>query len=182
MCWFVDLNVSKHISLRTKPSSICKLKLHLRIAKLNFHDLEKAVFSEHNLPYRSYQIYGFFHGDLYTMGWKLASKIFSWINDLIHIPPICYWVQLYNTFDSQSILWTGSPKGPRLLGRKGRSKREETKVICWRWMEKVAHPETNSSPLKLGFPKRKLIFQPSIFRGYVSFREGTKTFQFQWWS
>ena len=26
-------------------------------------------------------------------------------------------------------------------------------------------PETNSSPLKTGHPKRKLIFQPSIFRG-----------------
>ena len=43
------------------------------------------------------------------------------------------------------------------------------------WQQKKGtstHPETNSSPLKLGFPKRKLIFQPSIFRGYVSFREG----------
>ena len=26
-------------------------------------------------------------------------------------------------------------------------------------------PETNSSPLKIGFPKRKVVFQPSIFRG-----------------
>ena len=32
-------------------------------------------------------------------------------------------------------------------------------------------PETNSSPLKIGLPKRKLVFQSSIFRGYVSFRE-----------
>ena len=32
-------------------------------------------------------------------------------------------------------------------------------------------PETNSSPLKIGFPNRKVVFQPSIFRGYVSFRE-----------
>ena len=28
----------------------------------------------------------------------------------------------------------------------------------------------NSSPLKRGNPKRKLIFQPSFFRGYVKFR------------
>ena len=35
-------------------------------------------------------------------------------------------------------------------------------------------PETNSSHLKLGrAPKRKVVFQLSIFRGYVSFREGT---------
>ncbi len=27
-------------------------------------------------------------------------------------------------------------------------------------------------PLKIGLPKRKLVFQPSIFRCYVSFREG----------
>ena len=32
-------------------------------------------------------------------------------------------------------------------------------------------PKTNSLPLKIGHPNRKLVFQPSIFRGYVSFRE-----------
>ena len=36
-------------------------------------------------------------------------------------------------------------------------------------------PKTNSSPLKIGNPKIKLVFQPSIFRGCISFREG-KTF------
>ena len=39
------------------------------------------------------------------------------------------------------------------------------------WLENTL-PETNSSHLKIGHPQRKLIFQPSIFRGYVSFREG----------
>ncbi len=34
-------------------------------------------------------------------------------------------------------------------------------------------PETNSSPLKIGHPKGKFIFQPSIFRCYVSFGECT---------
>ena len=38
--------------------------------------------------------------------------------------------------------------------------------------KQVTLPETNSSPLKIGHPKRKLVFQPSIFRCYVSFREG----------
>ena len=33
--------------------------------------------------------------------------------------------------------------------------------------------ETNNSPLKIGHPKRKVVFQPAIFRGYVCFREGT---------
>ena len=33
-------------------------------------------------------------------------------------------------------------------------------------------PETNGSPLKIGLPNRNVVFQPSIFRGYVSFREG----------
>ena len=32
-------------------------------------------------------------------------------------------------------------------------------------------PETNSSPLKIGHPKRKLVFQPQIFKRYVGFRE-----------
>ena len=39
-------------------------------------------------------------------------------------------------------------------------------------------PETNSSPLKIGLPNRKVVFQPSIFRGHVSFREGTQTIIF----
>ena len=29
----------------------------------------------------------------------------------------------------------------------------------------VILPETNSSPLKIGHPHRKIVFQPSIFRG-----------------
>ena len=31
-------------------------------------------------------------------------------------------------------------------------------------------PKFNRSPLKIGNPNRKLIFQPSFFRGYVKFR------------
>ena len=34
-----------------------------------------------------------------------------------------------------------------------------------------------TKPMKIGLPKRKLIFQPSIFRCYVSFREGNQFFQ-----
>ena len=45
-------------------------------------------------------------------------------------------------------------------------------TIFWWWSDLYTLRETNSSPLKLGFPKRKLICQPSIFRGYVTFREG----------
>ena len=33
-------------------------------------------------------------------------------------------------------------------------------------------PETNSSPLKMMVSNRNLLFQGSIFRGYVSFRDG----------
>ena len=36
----------------------------------------------------------------------------------------------------------------------------------------ITLPQTNSSHLKIGLPNRKVVFQPSIFRGYVSFREG----------
>ena len=36
---------------------------------------------------------------------------------------------------------------------------------------KTTLPETNTSPLKIGLPKEKVVFQPSIFRRYVSFSE-----------
>ncbi len=39
-------------------------------------------------------------------------------------------------------------------------------------------PETNSSPLKIGLPNGKVVFQPSIFRGDVSFREGKLDFSY----
>ena len=35
--------------------------------------------------------------------------------------------------------------------------------------------ETNIAPARLCHPKRKLVFQPSIFRCYVSFREATSS-------
>ncbi len=35
---------------------------------------------------------------------------------------------------------------------------------------------------KIGHPKRKLVFQPSIFRGYVSFREGKSQKQVGVWA
>ena len=37
--------------------------------------------------------------------------------------------------------------------------------------QKSTLPETNISHLKIGLPNGKVVFQPSIFRGYVSFRE-----------
>jgi len=33
-------------------------------------------------------------------------------------------------------------------------------------------PKTNIAP-EIGIPKRNVLFQPSIFRAYVSFRKGT---------
>ena len=39
----------------------------------------------------------------------------------------------------------------------------------------ITLPETNIAP-EIGHPKRKLIFKPSIFRGYVSFRDITSIY------
>ena len=39
--------------------------------------------------------------------------------------------------------------------------------------KKLPSLKFNSSPLKVGFPKVKVVFQPSIFGGHVSFREGS---------
>ena len=36
----------------------------------------------------------------------------------------------------------------------------------------ILHPLQLTQPLKIGHPNRKLVFQPSIFRCYVRFREG----------
>ena len=49
-------------------------------------------------------------------------------------------------------------------------------MICgddiWGYSGLIILAKANSSHLKLGLTKRQLIFQPSIFRGHVSFREG----------
>ncbi len=46
--------------------------------------------------------------------------------------------------------------------------------------KKLTLPETNISSLKIGHPNRKVVFQPSIFRGYASFGEGSSTWNFGW--
>ena len=50
--------------------------------------------------------------------------------------------------------------------------------ICWspaEWISKKRRlAMTLPEPLKIGHPNRKIVFQPSIFRGYVSFREGNQ--------
>ena len=60
-------------------------------------------------------------------------------------------------------------------------------VATWRWNKKSdlqkqmdTLPETNSSPLKMMVSNRNLLFQGSIFRGYVSFREGNGWSNFLW--
>jgi len=42
-------------------------------------------------------------------------------------------------------------------------------------MEKRLPSAKPTQPLKMGLPKRKVVFRPSIFRGYVRFREGIST-------
>ena len=48
------------------------------------------------------------------------------------------------------------------------------------WFTVSTLPETNSSHLKIGHPKRKIVFQPSIFRGYVSSREGIYIYTYRY--
>ena len=48
-------------------------------------------------------------------------------------------------------------------------------LITWKLLENMSMStlhETNSSHLEIGHAKRKLVFQPSIFKCYVSFRDG----------
>ena len=40
-------------------------------------------------------------------------------------------------------------------------------------------PETNSSPLQSYLLNRKVVFQPTFFRGYLSFREGIYRAEFE---
>ncbi len=53
-----------------------------------------------------------------------------------------------------------------------------TNLCNFKWS--LTLPKTNSSPLKMGLPKRKLVFQASISRGYVSFRGCSKQSSITW--
>ena len=54
--------------------------------------------------------------------------------------------------------------------------------LTWSNTQQNALPETNISPLKIGLPKRELVFQPSIFRCKVSFSEAKKKTPSACWS
>ncbi len=69
------------------------------------------------------------------------------------------------------------PAACQVLRARQRSMRAKLKAgVLWTQqttLKKVTRntlPETNIA-LKIGLPNRKVVFQPSIFRGYVSFRE-----------
>ena len=47
---------------------------------------------------------------------------------------------------------------------------------CGNLIPLVPLPETNSSTLEIGHPKRKFLFQPWVFSGHVSLREGRTIF------
>ena len=72
-----------------------------------------------------------------------------------------------NTWESENCQWDTPPP----LGRMGGC----SMVFPSRF--EFLHPGNLTWPLKRGLPKRKLVFQPSFFRGYVKFR-GCTTFQF----
>ena len=67
----------------------------------------------------------------------------------------------WNTYQTCQVLW-----GEKIRGKKpGSSSRTVKKKPC------NTLPETNELPLKMLVSNRNLLFQRSIFRGYVSFRE-----------
>ena len=62
----------------------------------------------------------------------------------------------------------------------GRTTKYITKHFCIH-NHRYTLPETNGLHLKIGFPKKeRRVFQPSIFRFYVSFREGNYTVFVAW--
>ena len=58
-----------------------------------------------------------------------------------------------------------------IIGDETSSRLPTTKRSSYSLALKITLPETNSSHLKIGHPNWKVVFQPSIFRCYVSFRE-----------
>ena len=65
--------------------------------------------------------------------------------------------------------------GVDFLAKEGKFEVEKVSFLGFLWFSEgllLTLPETNSSPLKIGIPNRKVVFQPSMFTGYVSFREG----------
>ena len=52
----------------------------------------------------------------------------------------------------------------------------EWKYMCWT-QKKSTLPKTNMAPENRPSQKEGIVFQPSIFRCYVSFREGNQRFK-----
>ncbi len=96
------------------------------------------------------------------------------------------WLHLFLS-QTRPIIITISPFTHAYLGGMP-TKKQAARQTGWTWahplrgctthveLERYTLPKTNSSPLKIGAPwKRKLLLETTIFRGHVSFREGS------WW-
>ena len=98
--------------------------------------------------------------------WKLLAKLPSLQDENCEMS--IDWHVFNFLMQSRVVAWFGAQTVAMNKKRQHWSER-----VCKSRIKTHTLPETNSSPLKIGHPKRKLVFQPSIFRcENVSFREG----------
>ena len=99
--------------------------------------------------------------------WPKPSQVISWWFDkwieFIHLEDKLprWWFQPIWKICSSN--WKSSPNRGENFKKKWNHQPDS--CCCWWPSMKLTYP------LKIGHPERKIIFQPSIFRGYVSFRE-----------
>ena len=86
--------------------------------------------------------------------------------DLEICPLICVRAGKKSTWAQKMVSWA-----TELHGWKWKNDIDTFMLRSWLSRESTL-PKTNSSHLKIGFPKMKVVSQPPFFRGYVSFREG----------
>ena len=110
--------------------------------------------------------------------WKSRECTPESLKQLIHLGPGVIRIQIYWITEFTASTY---PNGLRYsLSR-----------ACFSFYEipcETTLPKTNSSHLKIGHPNRKVVFQPSVFRGYVSCKEGniewfwdTSHHSHHWW-
>ena len=90
----------------------------------------------------------------------------------------CYWFGTHLPCDLVAVVGMEPMKVALVLGKMIMAKNPlKTNMEPETWRKKIPSLKLTFLPLKIGLPNRKVVFQPSIFRGYVSFREAIYFFK-----
>ncbi len=127
---------------------------------------------KHNVTWASVWLQKYWLNNALNAIWK-NIPLGKWPSNISYISIVCAWHHRLLFWATVFHTWSISPRIQTTNLQTYVNKWDLLGRMSWCLYTNITLPKTNSLPLKMSLPKRKVVFQPPIFRGYVSVREGS---------